>query len=317
MRLFLFFHCFIFFTRSMTVPFAPFYNDLIKYLPLNNKGQDYVVGDIHGRFDLVEEALRQVNFDYTHDRLLCVGDLIDRGEDSWKVLNFLRKPYVHAVRGNHEDFLLRIYEIESPPEELIAHYAPSMGLQWWLTVHSSIRDLIIAQLRSLPLVMELETHRGQVGFVHAEVEIGYNWGEFKTAIQYHNEAVIHSALWGRKRLTRNFDVPVDGIDRIYVGHTVQAKIRQLGNIVGVDTGAVYDQHLTIANVEVSSKAIDNAQRPEGTIQVIENSTQILTPFTHSLRYQATEEVKAINEKEALDAPTISAELLKTKNKKRA
>ena len=88
---------------------AQFKNKIISFEE-NTKGLDYVLGDIHGRFDLVYQNLKEVGFDTARDRLFCVGDLIDRGPYSHHVVEFLQSSYVHAVRGNHEDMLLAFYE---------------------------------------------------------------------------------------------------------------------------------------------------------------------------------------------------------------
>jgi len=57
----------------------------------NEKGRDFVVGDIHGAFDLVIDAMKAVNFDPEADRLLSVGDLIDRGAGSHRCAAFLTR----------------------------------------------------------------------------------------------------------------------------------------------------------------------------------------------------------------------------------
>jgi serine/threonine protein phosphatase 1 len=78
----------------------------------------YVVGDIHGRLDLLDQLLDKI-----HDQLrrrparktllVFVGDLIDRGPQSAQVIERLRTYRRHGVRpifilGNHEEVLLRI-----------------------------------------------------------------------------------------------------------------------------------------------------------------------------------------------------------------
>ena len=72
-------------------------------------GRDFVVGDIHGAYDLVLQAMNEARFNPNTDRLFAVGDLIDRGLGSRRCLKFLAQPYVYAVRGNHEDMLLDLY----------------------------------------------------------------------------------------------------------------------------------------------------------------------------------------------------------------
>jgi serine/threonine protein phosphatase 1 len=61
----------------------------IRSLPTNSRGKDYVVGDLHGCYDLLQRVLGEVGFDTTCDRLFSVGDLIDRGPNSLKCLELL------------------------------------------------------------------------------------------------------------------------------------------------------------------------------------------------------------------------------------
>ena len=53
-----------------------------KLVKANKVGRDFVVGDVHGMFDRVAQALTKVQFNPSRDRLFSVGDLIDRGPQS-------------------------------------------------------------------------------------------------------------------------------------------------------------------------------------------------------------------------------------------
>lgn len=75
-------------------------------MPSNAKGRDLVVGDLHGHRSLLEQALARLAFDPAHDRVLSVGDLINRGPQSLETLSLLEERWFHAVLGNHELMLL-------------------------------------------------------------------------------------------------------------------------------------------------------------------------------------------------------------------
>ena len=61
-----------------------------------------VCGDIHGCFDEFRALLATAGFN-DNDVLVCVGDMIDRGPDSWKVASFFRDtPNAYSTLGNHE-----------------------------------------------------------------------------------------------------------------------------------------------------------------------------------------------------------------------
>ncbi len=228
----------------------------IRYVPANPSGRDFVVGDIHGAFDLVIAAMKAVAFDRNVDRLFTVGDLIDRGAGSHRVHEFLAQPYVYSIRGNHEDELLNLYEDGSPSEDVLELACQYNGLQWWLSVEPARRTEIIDALSRLPLVIELETPRGLVGFLHADVPQGMSWGVFRRALLAGDERTRETCLWGRARIKMRDQTGVPGIGRIFVGHTPNWKgIQRFGNVFAIDTAACFGQngllpdgHLSLANV---------------------------------------------------------------------
>lgn len=75
-------------------------------LSRNDLGRDFVVGDLHGHRAWLELALDEVGFDAARDRLLSVGDLVNRGPDSLGTLALIEQPWFRAVLGNHELMLL-------------------------------------------------------------------------------------------------------------------------------------------------------------------------------------------------------------------
>ena len=72
----------------------------------------YAVGDIHGRLDLVKRAVGKIikHARRRSYRLVFLGDYIDRGPESRRVVDFLieleRRAGAICLRGNHEQLLL-------------------------------------------------------------------------------------------------------------------------------------------------------------------------------------------------------------------
>lgn len=68
----------------------------------------YAVGDIQGCYEPLAQLLDKVNFDIAKDTLYCVGDLVNRGPDSLKVINLLKSLNNQCVTvlGNHDIHLL-------------------------------------------------------------------------------------------------------------------------------------------------------------------------------------------------------------------
>lgn len=76
----------------------------------SNSGRLIVVGDIHGMKSDLERLLVKLDFDSTRDHLVCAGDMISKGPDSIGVLELLMQLGASAVRGNHEDGVLKAWK---------------------------------------------------------------------------------------------------------------------------------------------------------------------------------------------------------------
>ena len=74
--------------------------------------RDIIIGDIHGCSHAYSQLLNRLALDPASDRLILLGDLFDRGPDSWQVFQTVkaqaevfRERFI-LLRGNHEDYLL-------------------------------------------------------------------------------------------------------------------------------------------------------------------------------------------------------------------
>ncbi|MCB9899121.1 MAG: symmetrical bis(5'-nucleosyl)-tetraphosphatase [Planctomycetes bacterium] len=70
----------------------------------------YAIGDLQGCFATYQRLLRRIEFRPGRDRLLLVGDLVNRGPRSLDVLRWTLRhdAHVHAVLGNHDLHLLAV-----------------------------------------------------------------------------------------------------------------------------------------------------------------------------------------------------------------
>ena len=72
---------------------------------------NYAVGDIQGCFEEFKEGLELIKFKSSKDFLWITGDLVNRGPDSLKVLEYVFKikNSVHIVLGNHDLHFLNCF----------------------------------------------------------------------------------------------------------------------------------------------------------------------------------------------------------------
>ncbi|MCW8932721.1 MAG: metallophosphoesterase [Gammaproteobacteria bacterium] len=238
----------------------------INYLFKNNKGRDFVCGDIHGCFNLLEEKLSEVNFNPQRDRLFSVGDIIDRGIDSEKALDYLKKSWFYCIRGNHEQMLLDWSTEDTPVyrNDAFRFHIHNGGI-WiadFLGVHIQkladdvnseelITDLYpalnawIDVLKNLPYAIEIKSRTKKVGIVHAEIPEHVQWPSLEAELNKTN--VLYSVLFSRKYIfsSKKKKYRIDGVDEIYCGHTIVDMPQKKGNVNYIDTGAYSQNNLTL------------------------------------------------------------------------
>lgn len=214
----------------------------------NTVGRDFVIGDIHGCFDAVIEILADVWFDESKDRLFSVGDLVDRGPNSIEAIDWIALPWFHAVRGNHEQMAIGL----AAGKHDLANYLANGG-GWFLVLEDDRQQLVASVLDTLPVCIEVDTDDGPVGIVHADIG-GNDWPGFVSDLvgpvsNNRRKSMLEDALWCRDRIQGHRDGNVEGLHRLYVGHTPVKKATELGNVVYIDTGAVFGRSITLACIQ--------------------------------------------------------------------
>jgi serine/threonine protein phosphatase 1 len=190
-------------------------------------GRTFTVGDIHGEYDKLMEALASVGFDFSTDRLIAVGDLIDRGPDSWKCINLIYEPWFHSVLGNHED--LMVGAVTRGSEEHYRCWMQNGGL--WALDHLD-EDAFNNIVWDVPDRMPIAIEANGCGFIHACPPAIWSRLESVTPMER------NYYLWNRGLVGEYLQVK--GVDFVYVGHTPVPEVSCYGNVVYIDTGAVFN-----------------------------------------------------------------------------
>lgn len=190
-------------------------------------GRTWVIPDSHGCLftfrTLVEDQIGLKR----DDRLILLGDYIDRGPDSKRLMDYIIKLgadgyNVTAIRGNHEDFLVKAYEAANSPWSLLNMVSRNKWRKDWIdngggaTLRSfGVVDMrlfpvsYIEWIKSLPLYVELDKYL----IVHA----GFNFEAAdifadKQAMMWIREYKINPAKINYRRIVHgHVPVPLDFI----------------------------------------------------------------------------------------------------------
>lgn len=220
----------------------------VKRLARNLVGRDLIVGDIHGCFGKLQATLDEAGFNSdAGDRLISVGDLVDRGPDSHLALEWLARPWFHAVCGNHEEAagLFAIGELSA------GMYAQGFGGAWFIGMTPTERLPYLDAFAALPVAIELETEAGLVGVVHADCPVAH-WHELEPMLRMNLPAESAFALsmrdrcmWSRDRADKGLSSWVGGVRAVVVGHTPFERWTTLGNTIFIDTFGWRQGHFTL------------------------------------------------------------------------
>jgi serine/threonine protein phosphatase 1 len=212
------------------------HSNLVRFTK-NTVGTDYVIGDIHGQYFRLMSLLELRGFDFDHDRLFCMGDLIDRGPDSAKMLALLSENWFFSLLGNHEYFMLSGLKHNNSKHKML--WLQSGG-EWIASSDPSLWAGWFEQISQLPLAMQLEGKDGkQYGLLHADFPTD-NWADFSNFDQQE----LETCLWSRSSFNQRSEHTVAGIDFLVhghnsTGHTVDgiSSALLLGNRYYIEPGA--------------------------------------------------------------------------------
>lgn len=225
---------------------------LIETYDASHVSRLFVIGDIHGCYEELMNKLFEVNFNFEADMVISVGDLVDRGKDSFKCVGLVKKSWFKAIRGNHEQMCL---EASIAPE--MKEFHCKHGGEWLYELTMQNYKEVLNICLNLPIVLEVAFRGKKYGFVHADIKQN-DWSEFKNNIlkkdyfSESNSSTLQSALWGRSRILGKHPLKyqeIIDIHEVYLGHTVVDSPVYKDNCIYIDTGIVFGKKLTILEVK--------------------------------------------------------------------
>jgi len=226
-----------------------------------------VVGDIHGKLTLLNQLIEKTGYQPGVDRLVLIGDLVDRGEDARGVVDRAIElcqgapELVTVLKGNHEEMMLdSLVEGDTCAAEVWYYNGGIETLQSYKAEDGTLRipPEHIEFLSALPTWHEDE----HAIYVHA----GLVEASDGTFVHPQETAEDPELLWARNR---RFFNEYSGKTVVF-GHTItglvfgeREKIYLKENLIGVDTGAYMTGMLSA--VELPSRqvfSVSEEVRPE-------------------------------------------------------
>jgi serine/threonine protein phosphatase 1 len=210
----------------------------------------YAVGDIHGEVEMLRELLMKLPHE-PGDRFVFMGDYVDRGPDSWAVveelIRFDKERECVFLLGNHESMFLDFIGWQGPAYFAGDAFLMNGGDRTLASYGYFDREDPTQEGFRLPEEHEafyrglaLHHHEGDYLFVHAGLGRALIEDDLHLALR---RAHPEDLLWDRSTLglPHRFNVTI-----VY-GHTPTADFTVRWNepfSIGIDTGAVYGGRLT-------------------------------------------------------------------------
>lgn len=166
-----------------------------------------VVGDVHGCLDELHDLLNVLWYTASKDRLILLGDLVDRGPNSAGVVQFAQTARAELVAGNHDDALVRYWRHEVKAASNPEYVNPMRYSKERRQILSELQTADIAYLLSAKPYIEIAP--GWVA-VHAGVVPGVDL-ERQTPTTLRHIRYIDPNTGARMSLNDDYSAPVGGV----------------------------------------------------------------------------------------------------------
>lgn len=195
------------------------------------KNRCIFIGDVHGCFDELKLLLEKVGYNKENDRLIFVGDLINKGPKSLEVVQLAQSLNAECIKGNHE---LRFIEYVKKNENNRPKW-DAIKLQFGENLSRHVD-----WLDALPMYIEdddfLVVHAG----LHPE----------KKPAETTEHILANIRTWDGVGVDLNnpqnpaWYSYYSGSKLIVYGHWAVEGLKVRENTIGLDSGCVYGKHLS-------------------------------------------------------------------------
>lgn len=209
-----------------------------KHVEVDTDKRIFVVGDVHGCVDELQKLLFDAKVDHATTQVVLVGDVVNKGPKNVAALRFAKEIQALAVRGNHEESVLRRWnqykreQTEPPSHMLWVKELSDEDVRWLNALPYTIKfprqNVIIVHAGLVPRVpLSEQSVETMVGSRNLVTEPD---GALR-AIDSTGEGVAIGSTW-------------PGPELVCFGHDAKRMLQVHEHAIGLDTGCVYGKRLT-------------------------------------------------------------------------
>ena len=219
-------------------------------------GRNLAVGDIHGGYKGLIQALERANFDIEKDNLITMGDLGDGWSQTFEVIEYLKTvKNLTKLLGNHDEWLIKYLKYKEE-NLLLPNYR-----MWLLNGGYS----------------SIDSYKGKEEYIDDHIDF------LKTSKLYHildNKLFVHAGyplnfeienldsyplIWDRtfwqyvcKGKIKSEDIKYE---KVFIGHTPisynkkkgfyyhEVPSKKLDKVINIDTGAAFRGVITVYDID--------------------------------------------------------------------
>jgi serine/threonine protein phosphatase 1 len=208
-----------------------------------------VIGDIHGCYYTLRELFDKVRGKYPSIKIYSVGDLVDRGNFSYEVIEFIKSEGIRFTPGNH-DYMFYYY-IKKPDNKMAKAWLYN-GYEKTVASYGRHNDKLLMHLDLImkaPLFINLKdcfiSHAG-ISKYYESILPGYYQSDLSIIenIIRNDLDKSESILWARGELMNIVKLQV-------VGHTrrIEVEYKKDNNAVYIDTSVYLMNKLSAVIIE--------------------------------------------------------------------
>jgi serine/threonine protein phosphatase 1 len=174
------------------------------------------------------DALSELDFDYTIDKVISVGDIVDRGPQSLQCVSLLDEPWFYCVMGNHEDMIHMGYALYQN------------GAQWCGELSDTESQFVLDHFNALPDAIVVDD---RIAVTHAAMPprfFNQNQKDFNLEEHFYGYEIDRRLTdevfiyWDRTEIFDDSVMP--HFDLTVHGHTKLKEPRLVKNRLYIDTG---------------------------------------------------------------------------------